>query len=130
MQTAILIQYLVNLSTFKWIGEFLKQRGQQVVVNGKHSSWTHVDSGVPQGTVLGPLLFLLHINDLPKLFSSHVRLFADNCLLYKAIKSVQDQINFQKDLDEQQMWAGKWGMKFNASKCQIMRIHISTKPLE
>ncbi len=63
---------------------------------GKHSSYTHVDSGVSQGTVFGPLLFLLHINDLPKSVSSQVQQFTDDCLIYKAIKSVQDQINFQK----------------------------------
>ncbi len=57
------------------------------------------------------------INDLPKSVSSQVELFADDCLLYMAIKSVQDQIDFQKDLDELQKWADKWRMKFNASKC-------------
>ncbi len=98
-------------------------------MDGEHSSRTHIDAGVPQGTVLGPLLFLLHINDLPKSVSSHVRLFADDCMLCKAIKSIQDQINFQKDLDELQIWADKWGMKFNASKCQIIRIHRSIKQL-
>ena len=106
--------YGIQGNILKWIDTLLKQRSQHVVVDGKHSSWTHVDSSVPQGTVLGPLLFLLQINDLPKSVSSHVRLFADDCLLYRTIKSVKDQIDFEKDLDELQKWADKWGMKFNA----------------
>jgi len=121
--------YGIKGNTWKWISAFLKQRSQRVVVDGKHSQWTSVDSGVPQGTVMGPLLFLLHINDLPKCVTSQVRLFADDCLIYRAIKSVEDQIDFQKDLDELQKWAEKWGMRFNASKCQIMRIHRGNTPL-
>ena len=101
-----------------------------IQVDGKHSSWTHVDSGISQGTVLSPLLFPLHINDLPKSVSSHVRLFTDYCLLYRANKSVQCQTDFQKYIDEWQIWVDKWSIKFNASKCQIMQIHRSTKSLE
>ncbi len=67
---------------------------------------------------------------LPKSVSSDIKLFADDCLLYIATKSIQDQINFQKSLDELHMKTEKWVIKFNASKCQIMRIHRSTKPLD
>ena len=66
---------------------FLKNRKQSVVVDGKQSSLIDVVSGVPQGTVLGPLLFLFHINDLPSVVSSKVRLFADDCLIYRNIKN-------------------------------------------
>ena len=75
---------------------FLKQR---VVVDGIQSDLVTVDSGVPQGTVLGPILFLLHTNDLPSVISSKVRLFADDCLVYREIKSRQDQNDLQKDLN-------------------------------
>ncbi len=69
-------------------------------MNGKHFSCTHDNPGILQRKVIGPLLFLLFIKDLPQSVSSYVRLFANDCLLYKALKSIQDQINFQKDLDE------------------------------
>ena len=65
----------------------LKTGNKSVVVDGKQSSLIDVVSGVPQGTVLGPLLFLFHINDLPSVVSSKVRLFADDCLIYRNIKN-------------------------------------------
>ena len=111
-----------------WISVFLKSREQRVLVNGASSNPTSVDSGVPQGTVLGPLLFLLHINDLPEVVSSQVRLFADDCLLYRPIKGREDQVALQRDLDLLKAWGDTWGMKFNASKCNVMRVCRSTTP--
>ena len=70
-----------------WISNFLKYRKQRVVIGGEHSTWTQVMSGVPQGTVLGPLLFLTYINDLPNNIHSSIRLFADDCILYREIKN-------------------------------------------
>ena len=67
---------------WQWISNFFLKRKQCVVVDGVSSSLVDVDSGVPQDTVLGPILFLLHINDLPSIVSSKVRLFADDCLIY------------------------------------------------
>ena len=83
-----------------WIRNFLTNRSQRVLVEGHHSHEDLVDSGVPQGTVLGPLLFLCHINDLPSVVNPHtaVRLFADDCLVYRAITSLQDQLQLQADL--------------------------------
>jgi hypothetical protein len=86
-----------------------------------------VDSEVHQGTVLGPLLFFIHINNLPEVVSSQVKLFADDCLLYRKIHSLQDQLQLQKDLKSLENWASTWGMKFNAIKCYKMTIHRSTK---
>ena len=76
-----------------------KNRKQSVVVDGKQSSLIDVVSGVPQGTVLCPLIFLLHINELPSVVSSKVRLFADDCLIYRNIKNKEDQIARQKYLN-------------------------------
>ena len=95
---------------------FFKKRKQSVVVDGKQSSLIDVVSGVPQGTVLGPLLFLLHINDLPSVVSSKVRLFADDCLIYRNIKNKEDQIALQKYLNLLENWGNTWGMHFNAAK--------------
>ena len=82
-------------------------------------------SGVPQGTVLGPLLFLLHINDLPSVVSSKVRLFADDCLIYRNIKNKEDQIALPNLLEN---WGNTWCMCFNAAKCNIMRVSRTADP--
>ena len=82
--------------TLLWIRNFLTTRTQKVVVDGSFSDTAHVGSGVPQGTVLGPILFLCYINDLPSSVSSDVRLFADDCLLYRPIKSKDEQKNYRK----------------------------------
>ena len=75
-----------------WVEQFLVNRRQRVLVDGAFSGYDKVLSGVPQGTVLGPLLFLCHINDLPQHVLSQIRLFADHCLLYRRIKTEKDQL--------------------------------------
>ena len=122
--------YGIDSKILLWITNFLNNRKQCVVVDGSFSNYADVESGVPQGTVLGPLLFLLHINDLPSCVNSKVRLFADDCLLYREIKNNQDQIDMQRDLDALMDWGSTWGMKFNAKKCNIMRVSRSRKPLQ
>ena len=112
-----------------WIRQFLTDRYQRVVVNGVSSSSIKVASGVPQGTVLGPLLFLLYINDLPNNVTSQVRMFADDCLLYRNIKSQSDYLDLQNDLVKLEHWADKWGMRFNAQKCYILRVKTSRTPI-
>ena len=104
-----------------WIGSFLKERKMRVVVDGEHSEEAPVLSGVPQGTVLGPLLFLCHINDLPDSVSSTVRLFADDCLMYRNISNFNDHIKLQEDLNSLETWADRWGMRFNAEKCYTLQ---------
>ena len=92
----------------------------RVVGEGEKSRAVAVGSGVPQGTALGPLLFLCHINDLPECVESQIRLFADNCLLYSPIKTPKDHQILQQDLNNLQKWASDWGMKFNAKKCYLL----------
>ena len=87
--------YGINGNINKWIQSFLMHRKQQVIVEGESSKPCSVDSGIPQGTDLGPLLFVCHINDLPQRVPSKVRLFADDCLLYRPMHSPRDQLLFQ-----------------------------------
>ena len=112
----------VHGNLHEWIKAFLTNRSQSVLVDGVCSSAVSVDSGVPQGSVLGPLLFLCHINDLPNRVTSQVRMFADDCLLYREIRSQDDHIQLQNDLVSLEQWAEMWGMSFNPIKCYVMRI--------
>ena len=112
----------------KWLSSFLTNRTQQVVTEGILSSTCSVDSGVPQGTVLGPLLFLCHINDLPLSVTSQARLFADDCLLYRKISTPNDQLQLQEDLKNLEKWAHDWGMRFNATKCYKLQMARSKNP--
>ena len=97
----------------KWIDAFLCFRQQRVVVNGVKSDWAPVVSGVPQGTVLGDLLFSLHINHIMSDIESEIRLFADDCVCYREIKDIEDTLKLQKDTDHLGIWAWKWGIPKN-----------------
>jgi hypothetical protein len=94
----------------------------KVVIDGDESEEATVDFGVPQGTVLGPLLFLCHINDLPDSVRSPVRRFADDCLLCRNIRTQQNHTILQEDLQKLEVWAKDWGMRFSAKKCYILSI--------
>lgn len=120
--------YGVRGETLDWISGFLNGRTQSVVCNGSVSSQCEVESGVPQGTVLGPLLFLVYINDLPDSVCSSTRLFADDCLLYRRITSEQDAKTVQDDLDKLQKWENDWQMSFNPDKCEVLRVTLKRKP--
>ena len=110
--------YGIRDVTHHWIRAFPTRGTQSVQVDGSHSSKVHMESGVPQGTVLGPLLFLLYINDLPGCVSSYVCFFADDCLLLcRPIRYVTDQLQLQEDLKALTTWANTWGMSFHPSKC-------------
>ena len=96
-----------------------------MVVNGATSSSTIVTFGVPQGTVLGPLLFL-YINDLPDKLSTSVRFFADDCILYTPIRTQNDSSLLQNDLLKMQKWQDKLLMKFKPGKCYTMTLATRT----
>jgi len=101
-----------------WISQFLHSRSQQVVLNGEYSSSIPVTLGIPQGTVLGPLLFLIYIDDLPEHVSkSRIRLFADDCIIYKQILTPNDAELLQEDINSIAQWASLWQMRFNVTKC-------------
>ena len=103
-------------------------RQHRVVVKGVNSDWAPVVSGVPQGTVLGPLLFSLHINDITPDIESEISLFADDCVCYPEIKDKEDTLKLQRDIDRLGNWARKWGMRFQPVKCsmiQLTRNHLN-----
>ena len=105
----------------KWIQEFLSNRKQHVGERGKLSNWADVLSGVPQGSVLGPILFLLYINDLPDIVTSTSKLFADDTKLYnKVSKESTDGGNMlQQDLHTQEKWSDTRLLRFNASSVSV-----------
>ena len=108
--------YGIRGSTDTWIDSWLSERSQKVELDGRASDPVPVLSGVPQGSVLGPVLFLIFINDLPDNIRSSVRLFADDCVLYRDIKSPLDCQILQDDLNSLAKWEMDWQMNFNVSK--------------
>ena len=114
--------YGISGSTHEWINSWLSGRTQQVVLDGQASDLVQVLSGVPQGSVLGPILYLIFINDLPDNIRSSVRLFADDCVLYRNIYTIQDFLTLQEDLTSLGQWEADWQTKFNVAKCHSMRV--------
>ena len=101
-----------------WIEKWLIDRRQRVVVDGEVSNWKSVLSGVPQGSVLGPILFLIYINDLDDDITSKVLKFADDTKVFRKIKSDADRQHLQDDLNKLIEWSEKWQMLFNFGKCK------------
>ena len=115
-----LFSYGIGGKILKWIDFFLCFRQQRV--NGVKCNWAPVLSGVPQGTVLGPLLFSLYINDISSDTESEIRLFADDCVCYREIKDEKETMKLQSDIDRLGSWARKWGMRFQPVKCNIVQL--------
>jgi len=105
---------------YSWIAGWLMGRVQRVVLNGYKSSWKPVCSGVPQGSVLEPLLFMLFVNDLEYGLGGRVYKFADDTKLVRTVNAPEDCIGMQRDLDKLVGWARRWRMSYNVSKCQVM----------
>ena len=93
-----------------------------MVIDGNRSKWTSVTSGVPQGTILGPILFLFFINDLTSIIENQVKLFADDAKFYHNIKDVEDAISLQHDLEAISAWSKDWLISFNNEKCVVLRV--------
>jgi hypothetical protein len=120
--------YGIRGALAEWLRSFLTNRTQCVVVDGQSSAAADVLSGVPQGTVLGPLLFLLYINDLPEKLESSCRLFADDCLVYSDISSSADTEILQRDLQKLEKWQNDWLMSFNPKKCSTITFATRDPP--
>ena len=99
----------------QWIKSWLNKRKQRVVLNGEKSSWKEVKSGVPQGSVLGPLLFIIFINDMPDGLINVISLFADDLKLFSS-----DRESLQEDLVKLEEWLAEWKMKANPQKCSVI----------
>ena len=112
--------YCIKNHTLSWIGSFRSNRTQTTVVNGVHSSYVEVTSGVPQRSVLGPMLFLLYINDINNAITSQIKLFADDSVLYRNIRNQNDQVILQNDLYTISSWAEKLLMELNINKCSVL----------
>ena len=109
-----------NLLT--WIGAFLTGRRQQVSVRGCLSQWSPVTSGVPQGSVLGPLLFILYINDVPEVVSSSIKIFADDTKVYRSVSHPPQCQDLQSDIDLIVDWSDQWQLPFNEAKCECLHV--------
>ena len=127
-------KYGISGQVLEWVKAFLKDRNQRVVIRGSTSEACSVTSGVPQGSVLGPVLFLIFINDLPLEVLSPLSLFADDSKIFTRIvtskkaskwSGFDGQSALQRDLTKVQEWAERWKMDFNIGKCKVM--HIGNK---
>lgn len=114
-----------------WIESYLSNRKQVVEINKNVSNFLPVTSGVPQGSVLGPLLFLIYINDIANEIAApvQVRLFADDCLIYSPVSTVEDQWRLNNALQEVKHWSDKWDMKINYEKSLFANITNKKKKL-
>ena len=108
--------------TNNWVKAFLSQRSQCVRVEGECSSWSPVRSGIPQGSVLGPILFVIFINDMPDVVDSMCQMFADDAKIYTSIQSWEDIRKLQMDIDRLSEWSKLWQLPFNVDKCKILHI--------
>ena len=108
---------------------FLDNRKQTVVSNGTNSSPIPVSSGVPNGSVLGPILFLAYINDLPEQVRSRVRLLADDTAMYLCISSLSEANILREDLLKLEQWEKEWDMNFNPSKYQVLHVNRIKTPI-
>ena len=114
--------YGIRGNILKWIVSFLTERNQCVRVNGETSTCQKVVSGVPQGSVLGPVLFVLYINDMPEIVTSNIKLYADDAKLYRPVIMPRDEEALQGDIFKLEEWSSRWLLRFHPEKCTMMRV--------
>ena len=123
--------YGIKGNLLSWISSFLENRKQRVVLGETVSDWVSVTSGVPQGSVLGPLLFAIYINDLPECIKSNVKMFADDTKIIGTIRTSHidsDTAVIQNDVDSISTWCKEWRMHLNTDKCKVMHIGKKVPP--
>ena len=115
--------YGIQGDVLQWLRAFLVGRKQRVSVNGQVSGWSPVSSGIPQGSVLGPVMFVIYINDLPSSVKhALVRILADDTKMYKGIPSYAVHAEVQSDFSELENWSDRWQIGFNKGKCNVMHL--------
>ena len=111
--------YGIQGPLLSWLNSFLINRNQRVIVRGTYSKWTKVTSGVPQDTVLGPIMFFIYINDISNELESPIKLFADDIKVYRVLNNVEeDHRTLQNDLMKLETWSANWQLNFNTEKMQ------------
>jgi hypothetical protein len=114
----------------EWIQKFLLGRKQRVMIGGTGSEWAEVVSGVPQGSVLGPVLFICYINDMPQSITSMIYMYADDTKIAREVNGDIDHDALQMDLDMLgYKWAEKWQLRFNVDKCSVMHLGRTNKKM-
>ena len=114
--------YGISGNIYNWVKDFLSDRTQYVSINGVRSEKGLVTSGVPQGSVLGPTLFIYFINDLPSVTSCPNKIFADDTKAHKGIKTPEDQKILQNAINAMVDWSEKWQLRFNGEKCAMLHL--------
>ena len=115
-----LVSHGITGNLFHWISNWLSNRKQRVCINGSLSDWILVLSGVPQGSVLGPILFLIFINDFDCGITNWILKFADDTKMFGPVFDYHDYVVFQEDLNRLFSWTNDWQMAFNIDKCKVM----------
>ena len=124
------LQKLFSGKLLLWITDYLKDLSQRVVLDGSTSEWVSVTSGVPQGSILGPLLFLLFINDMPDCTEhSILSLFADDAKCFRIINNIEDCEQLQRDLNGLYEWSQVWKLNFNVLKCKVLSFTKNVTPI-
>ena len=122
--------YMLRANALKWFVSYLTDRRQRVIVNGKTSAWKPVISGVPEGSILAPLIFSLFINDLPQTLDSECLMYADDVKIFRKISTPSDGRLLQDDLERLSAWSVRWGLTLNPSKCKSFTITLRRTPVQ
>ena len=122
--------YGIGYLIINWLSSFLTGRTQRVVMGESASVWLEIKRGVPQGSVLGPLLFLIYINDLPEVVDNSTKLYADDNKNFQIVNTISDSVRMQNNINELCKWSNDWQIDFNISKCKVMHFGKNNNKFE
>ncbi len=117
----------INGTVHNWIENSLSNRKQRVFINGTASDWAPVTSGVPQGSDLGPVQFIVYINDIDIGLNNFISKFADDTKIDNSIITDHDTMSLQEDLRKNSDWTQRWEIPFNANKCHTLQVRTRNK---